>query len=264
MRSPNIAYLAAIVTAANAGWAGSVIGDTTTTMMWLSGVSPLAVLEAYLPSFVALLIVGFPATKLQQAYPPIIKNAHPHTRVDWVRVGIVSMMLSAGIATNVAINLWAPHLADRIPCIGLAVWLAIAFSVPARRPDREVLPETVKGAAFLLCLVSSASMMPVESLPPATWHTTLMFGFVSSVFDNKPLTALAIRQGGYDWGFLAYAVGVGGSMVWFGSSAGVALANQYPEARSVWAWVRNSWFVPIAYVGGYLTLLAVMGWHPNR
>ena len=39
-------------------------------------------------------------------------------------------------------------------------------------------------------------------------------------------------QGGYDWGMLAYAVGYGGSMIWFGSSAGVAITNIFPEARS--------------------------------
>jgi Na+/H+ antiporter NhaD/arsenite permease-like protein len=34
-------YLTAVVAAANAGGAGSVIGDTTTTMIWIAGVSPL-------------------------------------------------------------------------------------------------------------------------------------------------------------------------------------------------------------------------------
>ena len=53
------------------------------------------------------------------------------------------------------------------------------------------------------------------------------------MFDNIPLTALALKQGGYDWGFLAYAVGFGGSMIWFGSSSGVALCNMFREARSV-------------------------------
>ncbi len=59
----------------------------------------------------------------------------------------------------------------------------------------------------------------------ASWQTALGLGFVSAVFDNIPLTALALKQGGYDWGFLAYAVGFGGSMIWFGSSAGVALGE---------------------------------------
>ena len=38
----HIGYLAAIVAASNAGGAGSVVGDTTTTMMWIAGISPLA------------------------------------------------------------------------------------------------------------------------------------------------------------------------------------------------------------------------------
>jgi len=42
-------------------------------------------------------------------------------------------------------------------------------------------------------------MMPVEKLPAASWHTALGLGFVSAVFDNIPLTALALKQGGYDW-----------------------------------------------------------------
>ena len=32
---------------------------------------------------------------------------------------------------------------------------------------------------------------------------SLGLGFVSAVFDNIPLTALALKQGGYDWGMLA-------------------------------------------------------------
>src|SRR4029079_2426771 len=41
----HIGYLAAIVAASNAGGAGSVVGDTTTTMMWIDGISPLRVVE---------------------------------------------------------------------------------------------------------------------------------------------------------------------------------------------------------------------------
>ena len=73
--------------------------------------------------------------------------------------------------------------------------------------------------------------MPVEKLPAASWQTTFGLGFISAVFDNIPLTALALKQGGYDWGMLAYAVGFGGSMIWFGSSAGVALSNMYPRGE---------------------------------
>jgi len=259
----HIGYLAAIVAASNAGGAGSVIGDTTTTMMWLAGVSPLSVFEAYVAASVALVLCGIPAAKQQHAHSPMIKHVNAHLRVDWVRVGIVVLILVCAIIANVTTNLWFHEYSDAFPFIGFGVWVAIVISLPARRPDWEVLPETFKGTLFLLALVLSASMMPVEKLPLASWQSAFGLGFVSAVFDNIPLTALALKQGGYDWGFLAYAVGFGGSMIWFGSSAGVALSNQFPEAKSALAWVRGGWHVAFAYVVGFFVMLAIIGWHPD-
>ena len=232
--------------------------------MWIAGVNPLHVLEAYVAAFVALFIFGIPAAIQQHRYSPIHKNPPRGTRVDWSRVVIVALILAAAIAANVAINTGYPALADRFPFIGAAVWAAILLGAPWRRPDWKVVPEAVKGSIFLLSLVLCASLMPVEKLPAASWPTALGLGFVSAVFDNIPLTALALKQGGYDWGFLAYAVGFGGSMIWFGSSAGVALSNMYPEAKSVALWLRHSWYIAVAYVVGFFVLLLVLGWHPNE
>jgi Na+/H+ antiporter NhaD/arsenite permease-like protein len=102
--------------------------------------------------------------------------------------------------------------------------------------------------------------MPVDSLPTPSWQSTFGLGAVAAVFDNIPLTALALEQGGYDWALLAYAVGVGGSTIWFGSSAGVALTNLFPEGRSVGRWVKDGWHVIVAYVLGFFFMLAIHGW----
>ena len=155
-------------------------------------------------------------------------------------------------------------LLGRVPVLGLSLWAVLLATAPWRRPDWSVLPETFKGTVFLIALVTAASLMPVETLPAASWQTALGLGFVSAVFDNIPLTALALKQGGYDWGFLAYAVGFGGSMIWFGSSAGVALSNQYAEAKSVGLWLRHGWHVAVAYVIGFFVMLALLGWHRRR
>lgn len=259
----HIGYLAAIVAASNAGGSGSVVGDTTTTMMWIDGVDPLDVLHAFVAAGMALAIFGVVAARQQQAYSPIAKDAAAGVRIDWARVAIVAFILGAAIAANVVANLKYPEALDAFPVIGVAVWVAIIVSAPLRRPDWHLLPGNLKGTVFLLCLVTIASMMPVEKLPAASWPTALGLGFLSAVFDNIPLTALALKQGGYDWGFLAYAVGFGGSMMWFGSSAGVALANQFPEARSVGQWLRHGWHVAAAYVVGFFVLLAVVGWSPH-
>ena len=259
----HVGYLAAIVAASNGGGAGSVVGDTTTTMMWIAGVHPLSVLEAFVGSGVALLLFGIPASLQQQGYSPIQKDADASARIDWTRVGVVAFILVAAIVVNVTVNTHYKELSDLFPFLGVAVWLAILVAAPLRAPSWPVLPGAFRGSIFLLSLVLCASMMPVEHLPAASWPTALGLGFLSAVFDNIPLTALALKQGGYDWGFLAYAVGFGGSMLWFGSSAGVALSGMYPETRSVGLWLRHGWHVAVAYVIGFFVMLAVIGFHPD-
>lgn len=261
-RRVHIGYLAAIVAASNAGGSGSVVGDTTTTMMWIDGVAPLQLVHAYVAAITALLVFGIVAARQQHALQPVMRPSGAAVPVDWARLAIVVWILAAAIATNVSVNSLHPEAADRFPFLGVAVWLAILTASPLRRPEWRLLPDAAKGSVFLLSLVVCASMMPVEHLPDASWLTTLGLGFVSAVFDNIPLTALALTQGGYDWGMLAYAVGFGGSMIWFGSSAGVALSSLFPEARSVAAWLKSGWHVALGYLVGFAVMLAVVGWQP--
>lgn len=259
----HIGFLAAIVAASNAGGCGSVVGDTTTTMMWLAGISPAQVAPAYIAGVVALAVSAGPGALMQHKFAPISADAPAGARIDWARVGIVAFMLITVIGANLLLNTRFRAASAGAPLLGIALWLAIGVSALFRKSDWSVLPGAAKGAAFLLSLVWAASMMPVEALPAASWPTALGLGFVSAVFDNIPLTALALRQGGFDWGFLAYAVGFGGSMLWFGSSAGVALTSQYPEARSVALWLRHGWPVAAGYVAGFAIMLLVAGWHPG-
>ncbi len=260
----HIGYLAALVAASNAGGAGSVVGDTTTTMMWLDGVSPLDVLHAYVAAVAAFIVFAIPAARQQQRYSPIQADPDPGIRLDVSRLVIVAGVLIGAVAANVYSNRLPDEQAESFPYIGATVIGILLLLTPWRRPDFTVLPAAAKGSLFLLALVLSASMMPVESLPPATARTTFGLGFFSAVFDNIPLTKLALEQGGYDWGALAYAVGFGGSMIWFGSSAGVAVSNLFPEAKSVVQWLRHGWYVAVGYVVGFLVLILVLGWEPHE
>lgn len=262
-RRVHIGFLAAIVAASNGGGAGSVVGDTTTTMMWIAGANPLWVIEAYVGGAVALSVFGVIAARQQHAYQPIQRNADTRHPIDSMRLLIVGLVLVAAVGANIWFNLNAPQVLGRFPVIGVAVMLALLVTAPLRSPTWSLLPGAFKGSVFLLALVWCASLMPVQHLPSPSWVSALGLGFVSAVFDNIPLTALAIRQDGYDWGFLAYAVGFGGSMIWFGSSAGVALSNMYPEAKSVGAWLKAGWHIAVAYVVGFLAMVLLLGWHPH-
>ena len=128
--------------------------------------------------------------------------------------------------------------------MAIVLWAVLATGTVFRPVHRKLIAQAARGSVLLLALVAAASLMPVDKLPRPRWQTTLALGLVSSVFDNIPLTKLALDQGGYDWGLLAFAVGFGGSILWFGSSAGVAIANQFPQVRSTAAWLRHGWHVP--------------------
>jgi Na+/H+ antiporter NhaD/arsenite permease-like protein len=247
----HIGYIAAIVAASNAGGSGSVVGDTTTTMMWIDGVSALNVLHGFIAAGVALLFFAWFASHQQDKYQRIQKDADTNVKIDWLKIFNVGLILAGAIISNILYDM---------PALG--VWIAIVIGAFIRPVPWKEVPGAIKGTIFLLCLVFCASMMPVEELPNASWITALSLGFLSAVFDNIPLTKLCLDQGHFDWGMLAYSVGFGGSMIWFGSSAGVAITNKFPEGRDVIQWVKSGWHVIVAYVIGFFVLYLTMGWEP--
>jgi Na+/H+ antiporter NhaD/arsenite permease-like protein len=247
----HIGFLAAIVAASNAGGAGSVVGDTTTTLMWIDGVNPVWVLHAFVASISAFLIFGIFGAIQQHKFQPILKDKPAGVKVDWLKIFIFFLILVGAIITNFLLDL---------PALG--VWIAILIGSLIRRTPWKELSKAWQGTVFLMSLVLIASMMPVEELPPASWHSAFILGFISAVFDNIPLTRLCLEQGGYDWGVLAYTIGFGGSMIWFGSSAGVALSNMYPQAKDTFKYIKSGWHVILAYVVGFVVLMGVIGWKP--
>lgn len=251
-RRVHIGYLAAIVAASNAGGAGSVVGDTTTTMMWIGGVSPADVLHAYVGAGVAIVMCGLVATYQQQRLRPI-SHSKKTSRIDGGRLFIVVAILVSAFLANVLFD---------FPAIG--VWLAILVGAIFRTTHWPELRQSLKGSVFLVALVWCASLMPVNSLPDGSVLSVFVMGFLSAVSGSITLTKLALDQGGYDWGYVAYAAGYGGSMIWFGSSAGVALINLFPKGRSVGLWMKNGWHVTVSYIVGFTVMLALLGWHPQE
>ena len=221
-------------------------------MMWIAGVSPLARVRGLRGG-------GRRAGDLRHSrgassstrYSPIMQaTPHERVRVDWVagrhrRAHPASRDRRQRRRSTCAFN----DLSDRFPFIGAAVWVAILVSMPLRRPDWEVLPEAFKGSD----LPAVAGDLRVDDAgakrcPAASWQSRAGPRLRVGGVRQHSADGAGAKQGGYDWGFLAYAVGFGGSMIWFGSSAGVALSNQFPEARSAVAWLRGGWHVAVAYV----------------
>jgi hypothetical protein len=231
--------------------------------MWLNGISPITVLPAFVAAVASFAVFAPLGALAQHRFQPILANDEPEHPLFWRRIWVVAFILTVAVAANVL----ATSLSDgeeTAPWLGLALWAAIGATSLICRPDWSVLRHGAKGALFLAALVAAASLMPLEALPKPSWQSAFGLGLLSAVFDNIPLTALALGQGGYDWALLAFAVGFGGSITWFGSSAGVALTNLYPEGRSLRQWIRQGWFVPVAYVVGFAAMMLTLGWNAGE
>lgn len=222
-------------------------------MMWIAGIPAIKVVIAYIAAVPALFIFGYFASRQQDKFQRIQAQPEKNIKIDPGKILIVTMILSGAILTNILLEL---------PALG--VWIAILLGAMFSRTSWNVIPVALKGASFLLSLVFIASLMPVEDLPSASWQTAFSLGFISSVFDNIPLTKLALEKNSYDWGLLAFSVGFGGSMIWFGSSAGVAISNIFNEAKSVPRWIKSGWHVALAYVLSFFILYLIAGWHPSK
>ena len=118
----HIGFIAAIVAASNAGGAGSVVGDTTTTMMWDRRVHPVMLIEAYSASLVAFLIFGFLASRQQFALQPVSSDPNADLRpIRYNKLIICLMILAGAISTNIlldfpAAGVWAAILIGALFC----------------------------------------------------------------------------------------------------------------------------------------------------
>jgi len=139
----HIGFIAAIVAASNAGGSGSIIGDTTTTMMWIDGVSPLNVVHAYVAAGVALLFFAWFASHQQDKYQRTRADADVNAGIDWINIFIIALMLIGAIISN---------LLYEMPALG--VWIAIAISSILRPIPWKEVPAAYVIGFFALYLLS--------------------------------------------------------------------------------------------------------------
>lgn len=249
----HIGFVAAICAASNTGGAGSVVGDTTTTLIWIFGKDPLVLAQAFLPATVAILVVAYFASKQQEKYHPITTEIESNITVDKKKLSVVGLILIGAISFNYFFE---------FPALG--IWIAIILGEIITRVDLRVVKSSYESTVFLVALVFCAELVPIESVPDASILSTMAIGYVSAVFNNIPLTQLCLIKGGYDWALISYAVGFGGSMIWFGSSAGVAVCDMFHKARSFVNWLRYGWHIPFAFMVGFGVYLLVLGWDPMK
>lgn len=223
-----------VVIAANAGGAWSVIGDVTTTMLWIGGQLPesvgIAIPALILPSFIALLVplLILTFTMKGEAERPKLDTSAGHgfdttkgEKITLLVVGILGLLFVPVFKT-------LTHLP---PFTGMMLSLGIVWTLTEimhRKKESEhkkhlsvisVLRkvDTSSVLFFLGILLAVAALQEVGHLNVmASWLSdtlnnnyaiNMAIGFLSSIVDNVPLVAAA--QGMYKPQMIEAVAGAG-------------------------------------------------------
>lgn len=278
-----------IVCAANAGGAWTVIGDVTTTMLWIKNkISVFPVMKGLiLPSLACMIIplclVSFRMKGNIEA-PDDTAGAHGKSVPKIWKY--VLLILGMGGLMSVPIFKMVTHLP---PFMGIILAMSIVWIVAEliRKDLEDEFAKTSTHISEILKRVDSSTilfflgiLLAVGSLSQAgilgnmaTWldntvgnrdAIAVLIGLLSAVVDNVPLVAAGIEM--YDlpmddpfWMFLAYTAGTGGSCLIIGSAAGVA-AMGLERINFVWYALNITPFALLGYFSGCAAWYVLQHW----
>lgn len=267
-----------IVVSANAGGAWTVIGDVTTTMLWIGDkISTIEVMKALIvPSLFCMivpLVVAGMMLKGEVDRPENTNEGAYKSLQKWHS----NLFLALGFAGLIFVPIFksVTHLP---PFVGMMFSLSIIWIVSEFvKKDLDEATASSTNVVAVLKKIDSASilfflgiLLAVGSLDatgvllqlagwleetiPNMQIVALIIGLLSAIVDNVPLVAAGIKMYEFPtdhsfWLFLAYCAGTGGSCLIIGSAAGVA-AMGLEKIDFIWYIRRVSFFALIGYLGG--------------
>jgi Na+/H+ antiporter NhaD/arsenite permease-like protein len=277
-RETRLFFCGMIVISANSGGAWTVIGDVTTTMLWIGNkISTIEVMKALLvPSLACMvvpLIVASQFLKGEVERPDVSVGYHDKRLKPWHS----NLFLALGFAGLIFVPIFkaVTHLP---PFVGMMFSLSVIWIVSEFvKNDLDEATRSSTNVVTVLKKIDSASilfflgiLLAVGSLDATGVLVTLagwleatipnmqlvafIIGILSAMVDNVPLVAAGIRMYQFPtddsfWLFLAYCAGTGGSCLIIGSAAGVA-AMGLERIDFIWYVRRLTFYALIGYIGG--------------
>lgn len=292
-RQTRLLFAGMVIVAANAGGAWTVIGDVTTTMLWIrQKIGPVEVMrDLFLPSVVCLLVPLLIVGRLVKgemsavAQPVMVgleENGDNGGIQEWHR----TLFLVLGVLGLLSVPVFKAYT-HLPPFVGMMLSLAVLWIV-SEFVDRT-LDEATRSSTGVVAVLKRIDMATVlfflgillavgalaatgvlpsiavrlDQLLPNRDVIAFVIGLVSAVVDNVPLVAAGMDM--YDlpmnhrfWMLLAYSAGTGGSCLVIGSAAGVA-AMGLERIDFLWYARKIGPFALLGYIGGALVFLLQHG-----
>ena len=261
-----------IVVAANAGGAWSPFGDITTLMAWTAGKGDFIDFLALFPAaFFGWLFTAW----LLSLFVP---KGEPHfdalttPKVEMKKGGKIVIFL--GFLT-IAIAVFG-HIVMHYPAMwgmmfGLSLLQLYSYYHKKRYKEHfsvfinmeKVENDTLLFFFGILAAVGALSFIgwliyitKLYNLIGDTW-TNIGVGFISSIIDNVPVMAAILKADpnmGHDqWMLVTMTAGIGGSLISFGSAAGVGVMGRMKGIYTFNSHMKYAW----AVLAGYILSIAI-------
>ena len=255
-----------IVVAANAGGAWSPFGDITTLMAWSAGKGVFVDFLFLFPaSILGWGITGFILSKfVPEGHPKKLENAEP---VHIHKGGKVIIFLGVFTIASAVLGKQLMHLPPMWGMLfGLSILQLYAYTLKKYHDhDIEIYKSVSKiendtllfffgilaavGALHFAGFLGHAVKL-YEMFDPT--YVNIGVGFLSALIDNVPVMSAVLKASPdiplAQWMLVTLTAGVGGSMIAFGSAAGVGVMGKLKGIYTFSAHMKYSWAILIGYI----------------
>jgi Na+/H+ antiporter NhaD/arsenite permease-like protein len=258
-----------IVVAANAGGAWSPFGDITTLMAWTSGKGAFTDFLFLFPASIggylvtAYLLSRFvPKTKPEfdastQKTPELMHGAN-------IAIGLGVFTIASAVLSHQVLHL--PAMWGMM--FGLAVLKLFQYRLKKKYNSKLNIFESMSkienntllfffgilaavGALYFIGWLGLAAVVYDPSVLGPTW-SNIGVGFISAIVDNVPVMSAILKANpdmGLDqWMLVTLTAGVGGSLISFGSAAGVGVMGKLPGIYTFGSHMKFAWAILIGYI----------------
>ncbi len=280
-----------IVVAANAGGAWSPFGDITTLMVWTAGKGAFSEFLFLFPSsFIGWIVTAYLLSKYLPNGSPSDKNNTGACKIPeeaTIKKGGIGIVI-LGI-TTIILSVTV-HQVFHLPAfwgmmLGLALFGFYSSYLKKKYKERiwlyrrmaEVENDTLLFFFGLLAAVSGLSYIGYIAIAANIYNTVdpfwvnVMIGVVSAIIDNVPLMFAVLKANPVmdttQWMLVTLTAGIGGSLISFGSAAGVGVMGKLRGIYTVGAHMKYAWTVALGYmisIGIFYLQFEIFGFHFSK
>lgn len=257
-----------VVVAANAGGAWSPFGDITTLMAWTAQKGQFAdFLYLFPASFIGWLVTAYLLVRYVPDLDPN-KDGDPEVaeKIEILKGGKV--IIGIGIAT-IAMSVVAKQVMHLPPMWGMLFGLSVLQLYTYRLKRRHMQDINIfksiskienntllfffgilaaVGALYFAGFLNYVSKL-YDIYDPT--YVNIGVGFVSAVIDNVPVMSAVLKANPAidhaQWMLLTLTAGIGGSLISFGSAAGVGVMGRMHGIYTFSAHMKLAWTVLVGY-----------------